>query len=294
MDSASTPLHISFLGIGQWIITGSGRSSGLKMQKIKPDVYLVGEVWLGAEEVAPYLDGLPAVFNFDLSNAITSVVAAGMDTIGLIKKYKEITDHYTSVNPDYVDATFLTNHDQNRILSKLDDNGQKMRVAAGILLTLPGTPYIYYGEEIGMKGIKPDEYIREPFIWASEDAMQTSWEQPKYSTRQTVQPLSEQKKDPLSLYNIYRELIRYRNESKALTLGGIENTNFSITEVVSFKRKYDNEELLVLNNISDVEITIELSDENEKFDAVVYDSNKTAALNDGELRLPAYTTVILK
>ena len=265
-----------------------------EMQKIKPDVYLVGEVWLGAEEVAPYLDGLPAVFNFDLSNAITSVVAAGMDTIGLIKKYREITDYYTSVNPDYVDATFLTNHDQNRILSELHDNKQKMRIAAAILLTLPGTPYIYYGEEIGMKGVKPDEYIREPFIWASEDAMQTSWEQPKYSTHQTVQPLSEQKKDPLSLYNFYRELIRFRNGSKALTLGEIENTNFSIAEVVSFKRKYDNEELLVLNNISDVEITIELSEENENFDAVVYDSNKTASLNDGELRLPAYSTVILK
>ena len=106
--------------------------------------------------------------------------------------------------------------------------------------------------------------------------MQTSWEQPKYSTDQTVQPLSEQKKDPLSLYNFYKGLIRFRNASKALTLGEIENTNFSIAEVVSFKRKYDNEELLVLNNISDVEITIELSDENEKFDAVVYDSNKTA------------------
>ncbi|HMG89016.1 MAG TPA: alpha-amylase family glycosyl hydrolase [Chryseolinea sp.] len=267
-----------------------------EMQKIKPDVYLVGEVWLGAKEVAPYLEGLPSLFNFDMSFAITSVVKAGMDTIGLIKKYIEITDFYKSVNPTYLDATFLTNHDQNRILSQLGDHGQKMRVAAGILLTLPGTPYIYYGEEIGMKGVKPDEYIREPFLWATSnaDAKQTSWEQPKYSNEQTVLPLSEQKKDHGSLYNFYRELIRVRNGSKALTMGELEKTNFSIAEVISFKRKYENEELLVLNNISDVEITISLSDENEKFDEVLYDSNKTATLDEGELTLPAYSTVILK
>ena len=77
-------------------------------------------------------------------------------------------------------------------------------------------------------------------------------------------------------------------------MGEIENTNFSIVEVVSFKRKYENEELLVLNNISDVEITIALTDENEKFNKVVYDSNKTAILEEGELTLPAYSTVIMK
>jgi glycosidase len=128
-----------------------------EMKKIKPDVYLVGEVWLPAKEVAPYLNGLPALFNFDLSTAINSVVKAGMDTIGLVRKYKEITDYYKSVNSDYLDATFLSNHDQNRVMSQLGDDPQKMRIAAGILLTLPGTPYIYYGEEIGMKGSKPDE-----------------------------------------------------------------------------------------------------------------------------------------
>jgi alpha-amylase len=87
--------------------------------------------------------------------AITSVVQAGQDTIGLIKKYKEINDFYTSPAPkDYIDATFLKNHDQNRIISELGNDLNKAKVAAGILFTLPGTPYIYYGEEIGMQGIE--------------------------------------------------------------------------------------------------------------------------------------------
>ena len=197
---------------------------------------------------------------------------------------------------EYIDATFLKNHDQNRILSELGDDQKKMRVAAGILMTLPGTPYLYYGEEIGMKGRKPDEYIREPFIWDSGTgvAMQTSWEEPKYSTEQTVTPLSKQMNDPQSLYNFYKKLIHYRNGSKTLTLGAIDNTKLDIVEVVSFKRRYEEDELLILNNVSDVEVTIHLTGENEKFDAIDYDASEAATLNNGELRIPAYSTLILK
>jgi alpha-amylase len=266
------------------------------METIKPDVYLVGEVWSDAKDVAPYLKGLPSLFNFDLGYTITGVVNAGKDTADLIKKYKEISDFYKSVTTEYLDAIFLKNHDQNRILSELGSNPDKMRVAAGILLTLPGTPYLYYGEEIGMLGTKPDEYIREPFVWDGEnkDAMQTSWEEPKYSSEKTVMPLSKQRNDPSSLYNFYKKLIHFRNSSKALTLGSIENSDFRLTEVVSFKRQYEDEERLVLINISDVEVTLQLTGDNSKFDTVAYDANGTSRLNSNELKLPAYTTVILK
>jgi glycosidase len=267
-----------------------------EMETIKPDVYLVGEVWSSSKVVAPYLKGLPALFNFDMGYAITNVVNTGKDTIGLISKYKEISDFYKTVTSDYLDATFLRNHDQNRILSELGDNPAKARVAAGILLTLPGTPYIYYGEEIGMLGTKPDEFIREPFLWDvdKKDAMQTTWEVPKFSTASTVTPLSQQEKDDNSMYQFYKKLIHHRNGSKALTQGEIENTNLNISEVVSFIRKSGEEELLVLNNVSDVEVTVKLVEGNAKFDATDYASDGAAKLQDGALVLPAYSTVILK
>lgn len=267
-----------------------------EMESIKPDVYLVGEVWSEAKDVAPYLKGLPALFNFDLGYLITGIVNAGKDTIGLIRKYKEINNFYKSVTTEYVDAIFLKNHDQNRILSELGENTEKMRVAAAILLTLPGTPYLYYGEEIGMRGMKPDEYIREPFVWdkGKKDVMQTSWEEPKYSSSQTVVPLGEQRQDPSSLYNFYKKLIHVRNGSKALTFGSIGNSDFNRTEVVSFKRKYEQEEMLVLTNVSDVEVTLELTGENGKFDKIEYDLKETSSLINGALKLPAFSTVILK
>lgn len=267
-----------------------------EMQKIKPDVYLVGEVWSKAEDVAPYLKGLPALFNFDMGYAITSVVRAGQDTIGLISKYKEISDFYNKSTSEYIDATFLKNHDQNRILSELDNNIDKARVAAGILLTLPGTPYIYYGEEIGMLGVKPDEYIREPFIWdeGKKDADQTSWEIPRYSTDQTVIPLAKQKNDPNSLYNFYKKFINYRNSSSVLTYGGIENSPLQVREMVSFIRKYKNEVLLIIHNISDVELTLKREGELAGFDEIDFTTHVGVTKNENELIIPAYTSVVLK
>jgi len=265
-----------------------------EMQKIEPEVYLVGEVWSGAEDVAPYLKGLPALFNFDLGYSITSVVRAGQDTIDLITKYKEIIDFYSKSTSEYIDATFLKNHDQNRILSELDNNPHKARVAAGILLTLPGTPYIYYGEEIGMLGVKPDEYIREPFLWDSNDKKQTSWEVPKYSTPEKVTPMAIQKKDPNSLYSFYKKFITYRNASAVLTYGSIENSPLKINELVSFIRKNNNEEVLVIHNVSDIEVTVKMEGELSQFQEIDFISLGEVKKTGSEWSIPAHASVIVK
>jgi alpha-amylase len=73
---------------------------------------------------------------------------------------------FEKYNPLFIDAIMLTNHDQDRIGSVVGNYIAKIKLAASILLTLPGQPYIYYGEEIGMLGTKPDPYIREPFLWS--------------------------------------------------------------------------------------------------------------------------------
>ena len=277
-----------------------------EMEKIKEDVYLVGEVWSDTKVVAPYLKGLPSLFNFDLGYAITSVASAGMDTIDLVQQYKDIRDYYKTITPDYLDATFVKNHDQTRLLTELKGDDGKARMAASILLTMPGTPYVYYGEEIGMIGDKlstyqdqfgPDAYVREPFIWDEnqKDKMQTTWEEARYSTDKTVVPFSKQDRDPESLLNFYRKLISYRNASPSLTYGDIEHVGIHIAEIVSFTRKHENEELLVLHNVSDVEVTVKLENANAEFNEIDFDTaGGRVAVENGEINLPAYTTVILK
>lgn len=276
-----------------------------EMKKVKPDVYLVGEVWSDAKTVAPYLKGLPSLFNFDLGYAITNVAYAGMDTVGLVKKYKDISDYYKSITTEYLDATFIKNHDQTRLLTELKGDQNKARMAAALLLTLPGTPYLYYGEEIGMVGDKlktyedffgPDAYVREPFIWdvAQNDPLQTSWEKPEFSTDKTVVPQSIQKSDRSSLLNFYKKLIHYRNSSLPLTQGDILYSDIPVSEIVSFRRKHKQKEELVVHNVSDVEVTIMLDGENKKFDDVVFYTKVDFSYKDGTLTLPAYSTVILK
>jgi glycosidase len=277
-----------------------------EMEKIKPDVYLVGEVWSNSKVVAPYLKGLPSLFNFDLGYAITHVAATGKDTIHLVQQYKDIRDFYKSITTDYLDATFVKNHDQTRILTELKGDVNKAKMAAAILFTMPGTPYIYYGEEIGMLGDKlstyqdqfgPDAFVREPFVWDADkkDKTQTAWEEARYSTDKTVVPFAKQKDDPESLYNFYKNLIHYRNSSPALTYGDIDGAGININEVVSFIRKHENSEVLVLHNVSDVEVTINLKENNSRFDKIDFDTKHgDVSMQNGELKIPSYTTVILK
>jgi glycosidase len=263
-----------------------------EMQKIKPEVYLVGEVWSPAKEVAPYLKGLPALFNFDMGYAITAAVQAGKDSDGLIRKYKEINDYYNSITNEYVDATFLKNHDQNRILSELNDQVEKQKVAASILMSLPGTPYVYYGEEIGMKGRKPDEYIREPFIWdrGQSDPLQTRWEDPRYSTDQTVVPLAQQVSDPQSLFQFYRKWIHYRNSNTALTYGSLELAPPLPQELVAFYRVYEGQRVLTVHNLSDVEVTVTLPSDVSKID---FSTHANTRLTPEGLVIAAFSSVVL-
>ncbi|NBP71193.1 MAG: alpha-amylase, partial [Cytophagia bacterium] len=255
------------------------------------------EVWSDSKTVAPYLKGLPSLFNFDLGYLITDVVKSGNDTIGLVKKYKAINDYYTSITPDFLDATFVKNHDQLRILSELGGNIEKAKLAAGILFTFPGTPYLYQGEEIGMLGQKEDmdRGQRESFIWAEgkTDPLQSNWYNARFSTDKTVVPFSKQKDDPSSIYNYYKKFIAFRNSSKALTQGSIEESGLQINEVLNFTRKHQQEECWVLHNVSDVEVTVQIPDHLKRFTTLVYQT-QNASLAESAITLPAYSSAILK
>ena len=85
-------------------------------------------------------------------------------------------------------------------------------------------------------------------------------------------------------------MIRFRNSSRPLTYGDIEPSGTHIEEVVSFKRSYENEELLVLHNVSDVEVTVSAD---EAFQKVLFSTVGDLQLEAGEIILPAYSTVIV-
>jgi glycosidase len=261
-----------------------------EMQQYNPDVYLVGEVWAQAPEVAPYLPGLPALFNFDLAYAISNVVKQQKDTMHFVDRYLSIQKFYAAHSSEYVDAVFLRNHDQNRILTELDGDQNKLRTAVAILMTLPGTPYLYYGEEIGMYGKKPDEHIREPFLWApaKTDNNRTKWIESIYNTDSSVSPLKTQMKDQQSVFNSYRSWIGFRNGSKILTSGTLEPTAFQLSGLISFYRVYQDRRNLVLHNISAADISIKV-----KAAKVEYATSSSVQLSEGKIYLPPGASAVL-
>jgi glycosidase len=223
------------------------------LREIAPDAFTIGEAWSTSFEAAEYVEngGVDLVFEFDL--ATTMVYSARQrNADGMVTMQNRLLDLY----PPGQYGAFLTNHDQNRVMSELRGNIDAARVAASLLLTGPGVPFIYYGEEIGMTGIKPDERIRTPMQWTA---------QPRTAgfttARQPWQPLGEgvdrgvsveaQTGDPASLLSHYRALVHLRSAHPALRTGDYLSIDTDSRRVYAFLRRTPDETLLVLINVHD-------------------------------------------
>jgi len=274
-----------------------------EMEKVKSDVYVVGEVWANTETQTPYIKGFSALFDFDLAFSILETAKKGQVTKASISGHGWSTDSsgsfvdkiihnkkaYDKVNDQYVNAIFLSNHDQNRAMSVLENDVDKAKLAAAIMFTLPGTPYIYYGEEIGMRGMKPDPNIREPFLWKpkNDDDNRATWIEPKFTTGETVTPLSEQKQSKTSIFNHYKSLIATRKANTALTEGTIKPVKQDNSSLLVFERQSNDQKLLVIHNLSGTKQSFEF----ESGADVLF--GKEGWLENSVVNLPPFKFVVL-
>jgi alpha-amylase len=219
-----------------------------------PEAYAVGEVFgAGASVVKSYTgDQLDQVFNFEMANGIVNSVNGGASS-GITSAVKFALQDM----PDFNFATFLTNHDQNRAMSVFDGDVGKAKVAATLLLTSPATPFIYYGEEIGMRGQKPDEDIRLPMQWSAEAnagfTTGAAWRAPA-SDYQTVNAAA-QDADVDSLLNHYRTLIELRKENPAVGGGALALVETGNPGVYAVLRSSTDQKILVIVNLTDTPIS---------------------------------------
>ena len=256
--------------VKHWIETGSQQENTpatlnwwrnfFAFQKdISPRLMTVGEAWTSTTNIAPYSDHrLDYCFEFDLSYAIIDAVN-NQNATGLRSKMNEIVGTYAAGQF----GSFLTNHDQDRSFNRFGLNIRKAKLAASILLTLPGVPYLYYGEEIGMTGQKPDENIRKPMQWANETQAGFSsgqaWQAP--NSNYANYNVADQLEDENSLLNHYKKMIGLRNATQQLRSGEITLVNSSASSVFSFIRKLDNEPTtyLVVHNLASARNDLPLS-----------------------------------
>ncbi|WP_304238304.1 alpha-amylase family glycosyl hydrolase [Jiulongibacter sediminis] len=252
-----------------------------------PEVYLVGEVWDAPEVVAPYFESLQANFNIDLSYDLKTILKEGKDSVGLISKLKQAHVQYEEVNPYFMDCTLLSNHDQDRISSVLKGDEKKLKVAANLLFTLPGLPYLYYGEEWGLKGLKPDEYLREPMPWG--DDSQTRWIDQRHNKRFDHKQATA---DPDSIFQHYKRLIALRKSIPALAqcigsnLEEVENEN---TNLLIFKRMHETGDVLVIQNLSARPFKV---NKLRGFDHLIFETEQTTVLANA-YHIPAFGLLIV-
>jgi len=265
-----------------------------EMEKANPDVFLVGEVWTDGSEAKQFLPGLRSIFNFEMAGSILDAVAEGR-AAGLAGRHAGLRRQYAEILPGFTDATFLSNHDQNRVMSVLDHDEASARVAASLLLTLPGSPFLYYGEEIGMRGTKPDFFIREPMLWQREpDPHRPRPRQVRHSKDSTVRAVAEQSKDPASLLNHYQTLIRLRRDTPALARGDLQPLDDLHERVVAFLRTDPSGDVLVLHNVSRRTTTVELPPETATLRHPLWSSDDRIKIGPNSITLPPHASIILQ
>jgi len=219
------------------------------VRQIAPKSFTVGEVWDSVGAMLPYYpDELDSHFAFELSDAIINAVRTGSATKlldGYLRLQREL--------PPTRWSPFLRNHDQTRTMTELGGDVAKGKIAATLLLTLPGFPFVYYGEEIGMTGNKPDERLRTPMQWNRDPSMGFTrgkpWEalQPDSLTAN----VQAEDSDPASLLNLYRRLIHLRSSNTALGAGTLIPLRTTSEAVAAYLRRDGDRAVLVVANLGE-------------------------------------------
>jgi alpha-amylase len=223
------------------------------MRTVRPDVFTVGEVWDNIDAIRPYYpDQLDSYFMFEVADALVEAVRTGAGRTFMAAVTKAQTEL-----PRGRWSPFMRNHDQTRTMTALDGDPARARVAATLLLTLPGFPFLYYGEELGMSADKPDPRLRTPMPWTPERAggftTGMPWEplQPDSMTAN----VAVQDADPGSLLNHHRRLIRLRASTPALGATGEFNALETGNDaVVAYLRRRGEQSVLVIANLGDAAV----------------------------------------
>lgn len=188
-----------------------------------PGTLLLGEAWTSVEDQAAYAgdgDELHLAFSFDMAAGIVETARDGVRS-----RLNQMLDRSADVVKDRgFEAPFLTNHDMPRVAREMMKDPLKLRVAAAIMLASPGTPFVYYGEEIGMIGgaAREDENKRTPMRWTAEAPTHGFTTGTPWWSMDDEGPgvdVATQAADPGSLMNLYAKLIAARKGNEVLRRG---------------------------------------------------------------------------
>lgn len=193
-----------------------------KVKGIKPDAYLVGEIWHNAFEWVNN-DYFDAVMNYKyFKDPLYDFFIGNLTTSDFVKIINEGLQKYPQ-QASQVMMNLLDSHDTFRFLQSAEGNIEKLKIAVLFQMTFIGIPHIFYGDEIAMMGgYDPDN--RRPFNW-------------KY----------EKDTNAVELRNWYKMLIKIRRENEVLRRGKLEFIKAE-SKVLTYRRSIENDEMIIIIN----------------------------------------------
>ncbi|AGB42005.1 glycosidase [Halobacteroides halobius DSM 5150] len=203
-----------------------------KVKSIKPNAYIFGEVWADRKKINSYAGELDGAVGFEMQGAFYDTFIKDKSMAVLNKTVEQNQKVYPD---EYVINTFLDSHDMPRFIFEAGNNPQILKLAAAAQFTLPGTPIIYYGDEIALSqsgdhnkvNTWKDRYYREPMPWDKE--------------KQHLE------KPNLAVKAYYKKLIKLRNQEIALRRGNYQSIHVA-EDILVFARTYKGEKIIVMIN----------------------------------------------
>lgn len=272
-----------------------------KLREIKPDVYVIAEVWDGDGITDMYF---PYMNCFDFSTAMPDGLIAQTANKGDVNAYTAYVSDYiervTALRSGAQITPFVANHDTDRAAGFLTVASGNMQMAANLYILGPGTPYIYYGEELGMRGSRgganTDANRRLAMLWGDGDPIQDPTGTSYPSSRQIETTVVDQKKDENSLYTYYKRLIMLRSAYPQIARGEYKPLKLSGTKVGGFISTLDGSSVVVIHNTTGSSQTVDLSSiagvSATELAAVI--GMEDASLDGNILTIGSLTSVILK
>lgn len=265
------------------------------------DIYMVGEAYDHyANKVAPYYKGLPSLFDFPFYVTVKDRLNRGYGS-DLGSEIKGIQDKnkaaYANASHShrsgFQDAIKLSNHDEDRVASDLGNKDQLKRLAGAILLTSPGKPYVYQGEELGYWGTKKsgDQNVRQPVYWEKGKALPEKWSSFAKDILKDGMSVEEQSADDRSLLQLYCHFAYARNTHSALAEGEIETTASGNDALAAWYLKSSKERVLVMHNLGAAPVTV--TRDSDKLDKIIV-SNKKIEVSGKSVTLPPYSSVVFQ
>lgn len=235
-----------------------------KLRGLKPDIYTVAEVWDS--------DGVTDIYYqatncFDFTSSQASGIISETAQKGDANRYTAYVENYVNtvagIREGALITPFITNHDMDRAAGFLTVASGCMQMAANLYILGPGTPFIYYGEELGMRGSRgganTDANRRLAMLWGDGDTVAD----PKGSTypasSQVETTAAEQAADASSLYTHYKRLIMARNANPEIFLGEYKALSIPDSKVGGFTATYNGSTVIVIHNPTASKKQVDLS-----------------------------------